>query len=48
MGKNKPRQYRSNQGRGPKQQSSNETAAFVSVIGLIVMFVIIALSGYFN
>ncbi len=48
MGKNKPRQYRSNQGRGPKQQSSNEAAAFVSVIGLIVMFVIIALSGYFN
>ena len=48
MEKKKTRQYRSNQGRGPKQQSSNEFAAFVSVIGLIVMFVIIAISGYFN
>ena len=42
MGKNKPRQYRSNQGRGPKQQSSNEAAAFVSFAGLLIMILIIA------
>ena len=38
----KIRQYRSNQGRGPKQQSSNEAAAFVSFAGLLIMILIIA------
>ena len=37
--KKKERQYRSNQGRSPYQQESNEMAAFVSVIGLIVTLV---------
>tara|TARA_R110001592_G_scaffold307936_1_gene581885 strand:+ start:293 stop:442 length:150 start_codon:yes stop_codon:yes gene_type:complete len=44
----KVRQYRSNQGRDPKQQSGNELAAFVSVLGLVITFVIITLIGYFN
>jgi len=38
----KIRQYRSNQGRSPRQQQSNEIAAFVSVIGLIVTLIVIA------
>ncbi|MDA8686572.1 hypothetical protein N9L94_06125 [Robiginitalea sp.] len=38
----KVRQYRSNQGRSPKQQNSNETAAFVSFAGLMIMFLAIA------
>lgn len=38
----KIRQYRSNQGRGPKQQSSNEAAAFVSFAGLLIMILVIA------
>ena len=44
----KVRQYRSNQGRDPKQQGGNELAAFVSVLGLVITFVIIILIGYFN
>jgi hypothetical protein len=40
--KTKKRQYRSNQGRSPHQQRSNEIAAFVSVIGLIVTILVIA------
>ena len=38
----KKRQYRSNQGRSPYQQKSNEMAAFVSVIGLIITILVIA------
>lgn len=38
----KIRQYRSNQGRSPKQQSSNEAVAFVSFAGLLIMILIIA------
>lgn len=37
----KIRQYRSNQGRGPKQQRSNEVMAFVSFAGLLIMILII-------
>lgn len=37
----KKRQYRSNQGRSPRQQRNNEIAAFVSIVGLIVTFLII-------
>tara|TARA_B100000780_G_C21084639_1_gene436923 strand:+ start:775 stop:924 length:150 start_codon:yes stop_codon:yes gene_type:complete len=41
--KEKVRQYRSNQGKSPEQTQGNEIAAFISVMGLIVMFVLIAL-----
>ena len=41
---NKKRQYRSNQGRSPRQQRSNNIAAFVSIIGLIIMFIIVLLT----
>lgn len=41
--KTKKRQYRSNQGRSPRQQRSNEIAAFVSVIGLIATMLAIAI-----
>ena len=41
----KDRQYRSNQGRSPKQQQSNEIAAFVSIVGLIITFIIILLTS---
>tara|TARA_Y100000361_G_scaffold89203_1_gene79295 strand:- start:364 stop:498 length:135 start_codon:yes stop_codon:yes gene_type:complete len=37
----KKRQYRSNQGRSPRQQRSNEIAAFISVVGLIITFLFI-------
>ena len=40
----KVRQYRSNQGRGPKQQRSNNIAAFVSVVGLIITIIWILLT----
>tara|TARA_B100000902_G_C26964777_1_gene742325 strand:+ start:187 stop:342 length:156 start_codon:yes stop_codon:yes gene_type:complete len=41
----KVRQYRSNQGRSPKQQESNEKAMFVSCMGLLVMLLGIILYG---
>tara|TARA_B100000963_G_C22116946_1_gene447351 strand:- start:365 stop:517 length:153 start_codon:yes stop_codon:yes gene_type:complete len=41
----KDRQYRSNQGRSPKQQESNEIAAFVSFVGLIVVISYIILTN---
>ncbi len=40
--KNKKRQYRSNQGRSPHQQKSNEIAAFISFAGLLIMILVIA------
>ncbi len=40
--KKKVRQYRSNQGRSPRQQKSNEMAAFVSFAGLLIMILAIA------
>jgi hypothetical protein len=43
---NKNRQYRSNQGRSPKQIESNNKLLFVSVIGLIVTFVFILLTTH--
>ena len=42
----KDRQYRSNQGRSPKQQQSNEIAAFVSIVGLIITFIIIMIDTH--
>jgi hypothetical protein len=44
MGK-KPRQYRSNQGRSPSQQRSNNIGAFVSVVGLIITIIFIIING---
>ena len=43
---NKNRQYRSNQGRSPKQIESNNKLLFISVIGLIVTFVFILLTTH--
>ena len=40
----KKRQYRSNQGRSPGQQRSNEIAAFVSFVGLLVTLLLICLT----
>ena len=34
----KVRQYRSNQGRSPKQQRSNMIAMFISLIGFVLIF----------
>ncbi len=45
--KKKERQYRSNQGRSPHQQGSNEMAAYISVIGLIITFVTIIIMTKF-
>ena len=41
----KVRQYRSNQGRSPKQQNKNEKMMFVSCMGLFVMLVGIIIYG---
>lgn len=47
MAKKKKRQYRSNQGRSPKQQRSNEIAAFVSFGGLLLMLLYLIISNNF-
>lgn len=41
----KVRQYRSNQGRSPKQQEANEKMMFVSCMGLLTMLVGIIIYG---
>ena len=41
----KERQYRSNQGRSPKQQEANEKMMFVSCMGLLAMLVGIIIYG---
>tara|TARA_B100000524_G_scaffold69382_1_gene31983 strand:+ start:1044 stop:1175 length:132 start_codon:yes stop_codon:yes gene_type:complete len=41
----KTRQYRSNQGRSPKQQKGNEIAAFISFVGLIAVLTYIILTN---
>ena len=41
----KQRQYRSNQGRSPEQQETNETLAFFGVIGLIIAIVAILIES---
>ena len=43
---NKNRQYRSNQGRSPKQQETSEKLLFISVIGLIITFAFILLTSH--
>ena len=44
----KKRQYRSNQGRSPIQQESNEKMMFVSCCGLLVIILGIILYGIFG
>ena len=44
----KVRQYRSNQGRSPKQQESNESMMFVSCCGLLVIMLGMIISGIFS
>ena len=48
MGNKKVRQYRSNQGRSPKQQESNNIAMFVSCVGFIIVFGIMIIWNLFN
>ncbi len=45
---NKVRQYRSNQGRSPRQQEENEKMMFVSCIGLLVTMIGMILYGIFS
>ena len=44
----KKRQYRSNQGRGPRQQEGNEKMMFVSFMGLLVTMLGMVLYGIFS
>ena len=48
MDNKKVRQYRSNQGRSPKQQESNEIAMFVSGVGFIIVFGTMFIYSLFN
>lgn len=48
MDNKKVRQYRSNQGRSPKQQESNEIAMFVSGVGFIIVFGTMFICSLFN
>jgi hypothetical protein len=45
---NKVRQYRSNQGRSPKQQESNEKMMFVSCCGLLITMLGMIIYGIFS
>lgn len=47
MAKKKKRQYRSNQGRSPRQQRSNENAAFVSFGCLLLLLLYLIISNNF-
>ena len=44
----KKRQYRSNQGKTPRQQESNEKIMFVSFMGLLVTMLGMVLYGIFS
>ena len=44
----KTRQYRSNQGRSPRQQESNEKMMFVSCMGLLATMLGMILYGIFS
>ena len=44
----KKRQYRSNQGRAPRQQEGNEKMMFVSFMGLLVTMLGMVLYGIFS
>tara|TARA_B110000503_G_scaffold54655_1_gene87780 strand:+ start:854 stop:991 length:138 start_codon:yes stop_codon:yes gene_type:complete len=43
----KVRQYRSNQGRSPQQQETNETMMFVSYVGMLVVILALIVYGIF-
>lgn len=43
--KKKFRQYRSNQGRPPRQQQSNEKLAFLAIIALFVLMLYLILDS---
>lgn len=45
---NKVRQYRSNQGRSPKQQEANEKMMFVSCCGLLITMLGMIIYGIFS
>ena len=45
---NKMRQYRSNQGRSPRQQETNEKIMFIGCVGLFVVLFGIVLYGIFS
>ena len=44
----KVRQYRSNQGRSPRQQESNEKMMFISCMGLLATMLGMILYGIFS
>ncbi len=44
----KVRQYRSNQGRSPKQQNENEKMMFVSCMGLLITMLGMIIYGIFS
>jgi hypothetical protein len=44
----KKRQYRSNQGKTPRQQESNEKVMFVSCMGLFLIIIGIVIYGIFS
>ena len=44
----KKRQYRSNQGKTPRQQESNEKVMFVSWMGLFLIIIGIVIYGIFS
>lgn len=41
----KPRQYRSNQGRSPRQYESTMKATIISIVGLILVFLYLIIFG---
>ena len=44
----KVRQYRSNQGKSPRQQETNEMISFVSLVGLFVVILGMIVYGIFT
>ena len=46
MNKNKSRQYRSNQGRSPKQMRSSYIGAAISGLGLLFIIIYILMDKY--
>jgi hypothetical protein len=51
MGKEKPkkvRQYRSNQGRSPRQQRGSYMAMAVAIVAMLGTVLILAISNYFG
>lgn len=42
----KHRQYRSNQGRSPRQQASNEKITIIAVFGLLITLIFAAIDNF--